>query len=747
MRKSIYYLLLSAFMALLSACSDDELNSGLRPSDNETPVSVTADFATWAPLSRAVSNLPEKTGFTDGDVIHVQGEFEVGTSKVWRYDTYKYANGRWKPNSANGDSSLKWPWNATKGSFTAYYLPAAKESLSDGTSYTCDMGDSHLLHDPLVAYATNVERDYAVNFQFEHICTRLVIENTKNNYAEEYWFYKKDISNVFKLGLEPETDEATGATYNKLKLSFVSDASKNEGAISAVKVMTGSAGTASNAGYVIYYLQPGKYYGSDLNYSGNRLYLKLNVDALDAPKASNGDGTTDTTDGLQAGKTYFLDIEKAKGVINTEETEDPWDNKDPVVKDFDVQELIEAINNGKEFEDILKLDNAGNLVLTKNLDFQYKDFTPKNVPTNIAFDGGHHYIMNTAHQLIDRNFGAIRNLEIRQAKITGYSAGHDGVVGVLAANNQGYIDNVRMRNNTVILPALPESENVTSVGGVVGSHENGQITNVYMIGTHSISVFDKQGADGTKGRVLFGGIAGQANGSSPAIKNVSMLQDENGNAPVVLLNLNCSKGVYSVGGVVGMLTTGIDNCTLATTIDCSGSNAADCCVGGLFGREQAFESNGGFKIGTCNVTGTVYGSYATTVKATANTVLGRSMVGGIGGAVQTSDMIITDCRSFCEVYDCFNSGKGYNVSAVTDEVFGSGAAFGRLTANPMTTITRCTAWGKITATPLAPTASLGGSFVGSFVGYAVNGFKQENNNMDNRSVNGSLPFCGYDWKQ
>lgn len=739
MRKSIYYLLLSAFMALLSACNDDDFKPGQRPSDNETVVSVTADFAAWAPQSRAViEGLPEKRTFEDGDVIHVQGEFEIeGTSeKVWRYDTYQYSSGRWKP---NGDSKLKWPWNATKGSFTAYYLPAAQESLSGGTSYICDMGGKYDLHDPLVADRVDVERDFAVNFQFKHICTRLVIENTKNNYAEEYWFYKEGISNVFKLSLELEKDETTGAIYNKLKLLFESDETKNEGAISAVKVTAGSPEAAPDAdGYIVYYLEPGKYKGSDLNYSGNRLYLKLNVDALDDPE--------DTNEGLQAGKTYFLDIEKARGVINTEETEDPWDDKDPLVTDFDVQELIDAINDGSEYKDILTFDNAGKLVLTKNLDFQNKDFTPKNVPTTIVFDGGYHYIMNTKHQLIDYNYGAIRNLEIRGANITGYSVGHNGVVGVLAATNYGYIDNVRMRNNTVNLPALPESDNLTSVGGVVGTHISGQITNVYMIGTHTMSVYDKSVADGSRGRVLFGGIVGQISGSSPAIKNVSMLQDENGNTPVISLNLNCSKGIYSVGGVVGMLTAGIENCTLETTIDCSGSNAADCCVGGLFGREQAFESHNGFSISTCNVSGKVSGAYATTVKE-GSTVKGYSLVGGIGGAVQTSDMVITDCRSFCEVYDCFNSGKGYNVSAVTNEVFGSGAAFGRLTANPMTTITRCTAWGKITATSLAPTASLGGSFVGSFVGYAVNGFKQENNNMDNRSVNGLLPFCGYDWKQ
>lgn len=744
MRKHIFCLYL--LTVLLSACTNNNFDDGLQSSSDESAVLFSTEFPAWSPTSRAGSSIPEKITFVNGDVIHIQGEFEVKEyenfnptgriSKLWRYDTFKYANGKWVPNSGNGETLLKWPWNATKGTFTAYYISGAKESLYDGTSYEGDLGGNCNVNDPLMAVAMDVTRDYAVNFSFKHLCTRLVIQNTKNNYAEEYWFYKKDISNAYELSYEPTVDSESGTQYHKLGFSFKSNPAKNEGAVSSVKVISNEAGTASNAGYVVYYLEPGKYYGSDLNYNNNRLYLTLNVDALDKPVESEPDG-------LMAGKTYILDIEKAKGIINKETTEDPWENPDPPVTDFDVQDLIDAISAGKDYKDILHVGNDNNVVLTKNVDFQNKEFISGNLPTNISLDGNYHYIVNAIHPLFVQCNGAIRNLEIRDTRITQYAKDNHSRAGALAQQNFGYIDNVRLRNLTIALPAMAGTTHITSIGGVVGEHENGQISNVYLIGRHVFEVFDPE-AGSADGRVYLGGITGQANGSSPAIRNVFLLQDEQGKEPEISLDLKCNGGNFSVGGIAGMITTGMENCTVSATIDCSTAKSLDCCAGGLFGRGSS--TNIGFEIRGCNVTGKVYGAFATTVVADGGTVLGRGIVGGIGGSIESSSMMISDCRSFCDVFDCFNSGKGYETSTITSEVFGSGAAFGRITANPKPVVNNCTAWGKIFATPISATSNFGGSFVGSFVGYAINGFELGTNTI-NKKQNGLLEVCGYDWMQ
>lgn len=742
MRKYIFYLYL-LITVLLSACTDNNFNNGLQLSSNEPIVLFSTEFPAWSPMNRAGNSIPEKTVFSDGDVIHVQGEFETQeykagkptgkTSKVWRYDTFKYTNGKWVTNAA-GETLLKWPWNATKGTFTAYYISGAMSSLYDGTSYEGDLGDDCNLNDPLRAVATDVERDHAVNFRFEHLCTRLVIQNTKNNYAEEYWFHKKNISNAYSLSYEPVVDDETGIQYHRLGFSFICNPAKNEGAISSVKVMSGNAGADSNAGYVIFYLEPGKYYGSDLNYSNNRLYLTLNVDALDKPSEAESDG-------LIAGKTYILDIEKAKGIINKETAENPWENPDPPITDFNVQKLIDAISKGEEYEDILRFDDAGNLVLKKNLDFQGKDFEPKNLPANIILNGNFHFITNAVHALFAQNFGTIRNLEVRNTHITQY-ANETSRAGAVARLNYGYIDNIRLKNLTISLPALTGTDHVTSIGGVVGEHENGQISNIYLIGKYSVEIFDPATGK-ADGRVFLGGITGQANGSSPAIRNVFLLQDDHGNEPDISLILKCNGGTFSVGGIAGMITTGVENCTISATIDCSAANALDCSAGGLFGRESSTDT--GFEISNCNIMGKVYGAFTSTVTTGSITTYGRSLVGGIGGAIQNSSMTIFNCRSFCDVFDCFNSAESYDSSAITSEIYASGSAFGRITTTS-TVVNNCTAWGKVSATPISPTGSLGGSFVGSFVGYALNGFEIGTNTV-NKNVNGSLPECGYDWKQ
>ena len=332
---------------------------------------------------------------------------------------------------------LTWPWNATEGTFTAYYVAGTNTALSaEGGHHDGVLGGDHELHDPLKAVAEHVPYGYAVNLKFEHLCTRLIILNTKNNYAEEYWLNRTapSISNAFRLSYDPE---GMG-----LEFAFTSDPENNGGAISTYKVFSEDAGIEGNGGYVVLFLEPGKYKGSELNYSNNRPYLGFNVDALDQP-------TETETDGLVAGRSYILDINKVAGVINRETEEDPWHNTEPPVTDFDIQDFLDAVHDGEEYGELLRKDQAGNLILQKNLDFQGKEFNPRNVSNNITFDGNYHYIKNAVHSVFFLIEGNVRNLEIRDTHISDNLSEEAYRSGALARTSRGYVDNVRLMASRV----------------------------------------------------------------------------------------------------------------------------------------------------------------------------------------------------------------------------------------------------------------------------------------------------------
>lgn len=720
MKRSIIYFNL-LLMLLLSACSDNDWNEQRTPSAEE-PVTLFTEYPAWGATTRAYINVPEKEKFAEGDVIQVQGNFTLtDNSTVRRYDAYRYDGKKWV---ANPNTRLTWPWNAQKGTFTAYYIPGMTTSLSETEGFfDGELGGNPLLNDPLIAEATDVPYGYAVNLNFKHLCTRLVLLNTKNNYAEEYWFSKKGDSFHNGYQLTYASEEAG------LGFSFVSHGETNEGTISTTKVMASNAGSSANAGYVVLFLEPGKYKGSELNYSSNRLYLSLDVEVLDTPEAE--------VDGLQAGKSYILDIEHAKGIIDQETTKDPWENPDPPITGFDIDELLGSISQGSEYQDILVKDNAGNLVLTKNLDFEGKDFTPVNLPTNITFDANFHYIENAIHSIFFQCDGNVRNLEIRNTKITGFANKDAYRAGALARKSTGNIDNVRLRDLSISLPGLKGTDRTLSIGGLVAEHSNGQISNIFVMGTHNITMNDEVGIDGS---LYIGGIVGQATGGNARISNVSMLEDENGNAPSIIITYKGNgESSSAVGGIAGVTSIPLENCTYAATIDCSDATVRGCGVGGLFGREISQDNADPYTIHHCNVSGIINGPHCKTVSVTGGTTYGRSSVGGIGGGVQGANVTITDCNSFCEVNDYFSATNTEPVSAdyANQEIYATASAFGRITSDHSNEqIKNCTAWGKVNAKTIATDVS----YIGSFVGYTRATFYLGNNTV-NGSVN-TMPISG-----
>lgn len=719
----IYFNLL--LILLLSACSDNDWNGQWQQSAEE-PVTLLTEYPSWGTTTRAYEDIiiPEKDKFAEGDLIQVQGDFTVGNQIVRRYDAYRYDGNKWT--AVNGNTRLTWPWNAEKGTFTAYYIPNMTTALSETEgSFDGELGGNPLMNDPLKAYVEDVPYGYAVNLVFKHICTRLVLLNTKNNYAEEYWFKKGgEFHNGYKLTYAPQGDG--------LGFSFVSHSDTNDGTISTTKVMASNAGTNANAGYVVLYLEPGKYKGSELNYSGDRLYLSLDVDVLDTP----GEGE----DGLQAGKSYILDIEQAKGIIDKETTDDPWDNPDQPETDFDIQELLDAISKGETYKDIIQKDNAGNLVLTKNLNFGGKEFKPVDLPTNITFDANFHYIDHAIHSIFFQCDGNVRNLEIRNTNITGFANTDAYRSGALARVSKGNIDNVRLRNLSITLPGLNGTDRTLSIGGLVGQHSDGQISNICVIGTHSITMDDTQVINGS---LYMGGIVGQATGGNAKISNVSMLADENGNAPEIKITFKSNgESSSAVGGIAGATSIPLENCTFDATIDCSGATVRGCGVGGLFGREISQDNASSYTIQHCNVSGTIKGPHCQTQVTEGGTTHGRSSVGGLGGGVQGANVTITDCNSFCEVNDYFSATNMTPTASdyPNGEIYATGSAFGRITSgNSINQIKNCTAWGKVNAKTIAE----GVSYIGSFVGYTRKDFSLGTNNRVNTSANPEpMQICG-----
>lgn len=720
---------------LLSACNDDFLEEkGQRSS--EKAVTVLADFGTWNGAETRAINIPQKTSFEEGEVIHVQGDFTLkdgGTER--RYDTYKYTNGKWVANSSEGEEyRLTWPWNATKGTFTAYFVGGTNDTAlsADGGSLDGVLGGDYNLNDPLKAVA-EVEYGYAVNLHFEHLCTRLIILNTKNNYAEEYWFGRKNpvVNNAYKLNYAPDSPEG-------LSVSFHSNTELNEGAISTIKVMPGAdAGTEDNSGYVVLYLQPGKYRGSELNYADNRPYLTLNVDALDKPSDAEPNG-------LQAGHSYILDINKASGIVDQEQTKDPWDTGDPETTDFDIQTFLDAIVRGEEYPGILEYNAAGHLALLKNLNFAGKEYIPKNIPANITFDGDYHYIKNAIHSIFFNIEGNARNLEIRNTTITKYANETAYRSGALARTSRGKIDNIRIRDLSITLPGLAGSERKMFVGGLIGELNGGEISNIQIIGKHELTINDPKGD--VNGQVFLGGIVGQAASQvqGAVIKNVTMHQDENGNAPEITITLNSQgQSTASVGGVAGVTAISLENCTFSATIDCSLSKVLGCGVGGLFGREISQENAASYTISNCNVSGTIYGPFCHSVVETGGTSYGRSSIGGIGGGVQGRNVLITHCNSFCELFDYFSYGDTSHANeVVSEDVYATGSAFGRFTSGNASNQTKnCRAWGKVNAKNATQIGN-GKTFIGKFIGYTKSEFTLDPSNITNNTANGGLDDYG-----
>ena len=472
----------AAAAALSFGCTQTEIDSTIVGPEGGVEHEVVFDFvceeytgtATFDPTSDGTvqTRTPSSAGFAfeDGAVIHVLAEFtkkeEFRGEKVGAYECYRYnkQSGTWSALGSSEDNPsaarMLWPLNTQYGKFTAFYVPAQANILGFGESnvVTTELqslnmigqrdGSDHVIGDPLQAEIDQVGYDGKVRLVFRHACTRLILSDIRGTSDMAYRIVRgassdNDLNNGYQLQIE-RTAVANGAneyTYTgKFIWGKVEDEKLKLNNSDGVEKYYVSAPLSSDAGkpdmsdpknnWLCFYLEPGNYYGSIVTYRNNDIYLTLNVAGL----GGEGDTAPKEEQGLEANKSYMMDIRMVDGVVNNElvETPDEWAPADEEAIPVDVEKFMNALENGAAYEDekgrqILERTSNG-LKLNYNVDFQnvnlYHLF--KNSDKDLStfrragsnLDGQNHAIVNVNGALFYNLNATISNLAIRHAKIT-----------------------------------------------------------------------------------------------------------------------------------------------------------------------------------------------------------------------------------------------------------------------------------------------------------------------------------------
>lgn len=742
LKKKIYLFVLTVVAAMLGACVTDDMSGADRGDyDGEDERPVVFDIS--LPATRAIKN--PKTKFTNGDVIHIEGTFQVkldGQEELQtriRYGAMEFDGKKWKPLD---DSDLKWPNTAETGSFKAYFISGSTGILyrnSEGNSKTetyllsqlspndtTPAGKKELLSDPLEAAIEDVEYGYAVELNFKHICAYLTLEELEPAVSDEYWFSTPDSSepllNAFYLSLNEDNTlefhktSVSEAGYNNGNelycISGQAEESEEESETGAAKI------TFAN-----YFLFPGDYSKFELSYPISRptfngdavntygetlAYMSYDFD--DIPKNEEDNNIRPV---LEAGRTYVLNVTKSPGTTITIPPDgEGWDESDNYTP-VDPKEFLEHVVNGTGYEkdgvQILERTAAGGTRLCRNVDFQHKNdywesFQPS-IPAGRTFDGDYHYIRNAGCQLFHFNDGTIKNLGIRDITVdfeTYEDINKDNDMSHLGAlcmynHPTGIIENIRMDNVSVtarIKVVDDGSLELHNIGCILGSNE-GLMSQAALSGTFTLTV-EKSGnsSEDIDAAVIIGGIAGQ-NAGKAKIENVSSLD---GALKVEIFN-KCDgpKAAFYVGGIAGQSSGYIDSVILPDlTVDGHESSGNGSYMGGMVGELVVTASDENYnpdaKLSSCIVSGSVTPGE---VKNSTDAASGL-YTGGIAGAV--NGIPVDDCRSAMTV--------NVPTETKTDVTYATGGAFGRI--RKQTTIYNIIAYGTTLRGPA--------EYIGNFAG-------------------------------
>ena len=739
---TICYILLQC--SLWQSCQDSLEPESPSIDFQNDELEVTFDLC-WPDRDTRVKN----ERFSNEDVIHIVGTFnttdlqENGEYKdniISRYGALRYNGTNW---IAVEGSNLTWPTTSTDGQFKAYYLSESNGILTIGETDTYPLSHLNSETDPLTATsAVGIKYGNAVKLEFTHLCTHLTLTNLEPQVADAYWMTRKGkdeapapiFNNAFKI----ELDE--GEYGPDLAFSFTQMPSEEYDLVfisGNPYVVEPTPQNPQQTVSVDYYLEPGYYDSFQLVYPISTTttypYLEYNYSP-----AQNSNGESPIEPNLQANTAYTLNITKNEGTtIVTPPTEGGWDEGRDAVVIVDVEAFLKAVQNGEAYSEksketeqevpILENTSSGSKLI-RNVDFNnfdYSGFKDKtfqpNLPENITFDGGLHYIQNLHDPLFRINNGTICNLGIREVKAEDIiSEENDDATldksrnGALCQYNIGTVSNIRARNITLTVQVLSyiqpgdNGKETHNIGGLVGSN-TGSITEINFAGNFNITVSNLSGSEnGVNSTVLIGGIVGQ-NAADGTISEVSKIDNETFTLSIV----NKCTGVlgdYSVGGFVGQSNGFLYNINLSgISINGTESEGVTSFMGGMAGH-LTVEGNSSGEMSGCSASGSIIAGKSSAF----NNISSVSYTGGIAGAILNTS--VTDCGSMISV-----AGPTDTMLSETT-LYATGGGFGRIINSIVYDYSDLIIWGS---TLTGPT-----DYIGTFAGIAPETDEWDNWFMD-----------------
>lgn len=626
----IYSLILTC---CLLGCTDEQWleNKGTPAQEGGLPIEFVMNLAPMEPNTRTDGEnsikIPEKT-FKDKDIIQIVANFYKNTgnegttettgnetktpySSVCCILTYDEASDKWVNNSGVG---LYWPWEVEElvyAEFQAFYyhgydgLMKLKEGENDvyAPEALLDLSDWENLPDPLMTDIVKVEYGNAVNLTFKHQCARLVLTDLDKVMSgaiyDRLWLENKkgvtsgtdattdtettgtettNDKNAFRLGLLKDMEN------NSLSFKFEFRTVKDENRI----LIGGKKITSENA--IVFFLPPGDY--SQVALTRRFGYPLLSWD-VPAPDPTDTNASTASLNDLEAGTSYIVSLEDLKGNIIIEDDDDWWKDDDTnyVGEGFDLEDFLESITKAQAYSytdevsnntvNVLEVTKEGDktyLKLKKGIDFEnYAGEVKAELGQGVVFDGGKYFFKNVCRSIFSTVHGTIQNLGIKDC--TNESIQLNETIhyfGILARENSGTIDNVRLENINLTVEGLYNNSNIINmIGGMIG-YNLGTISNIEV---NKITIIEKDNDDISGTSIMLGGLIGQ-NGATGTLDGVTMC----GNDKIsVTISSKMSSGSIYTGGLVGLSSNNITNCSVRADANASEASGTWVYTGGLAG--------------------------------------------------------------------------------------------------------------------------------------------------------------------
>lgn len=614
--KKYIALIYSLVLALcLSGCTEERLpyygeNTG---QDSGMPIEFVMNINPIQALTRAGENnivvINEKTKFSKGDIIQIVANFysteenTEGTTDGTTEEFYSSAcciltydeNGNWVNKS---EINLSWPWEKlVKGKFQAFYYHGFDGliKLNDKMEiYTpealLDFEDWKKLPAPLMTDLVEVEYGNAVNLTFEHKCARLVLtdyESVIGNSYDRLWLENKEENgegeNAFKLGLK-KSEESNELLF---LFKFTSVKDENRALIGGKKTEITKSEYKKNA--IVFYLPPG-------DYSKVSLVRRFGYPLLswDVPASTTTDKPS--LNDFKAGKSYTVSLEDLQGNITIDDDDDWWKDEEFVTSGngFDLEEFLKSIGNGssysytnKEGKEVSVLEATKETVnevsitylkLKTGVDFENRiDVDEILLGNGVVFDGGRYSFKNIAQPVFSKVEGAIQNLGINTINATDIILDSDKHnFGILARENSGTIDNIRLNNINIDVIELYNGAGIVNMVGTMVGYNSGKISNIEL-NNIEITVSDTEVQSGTS--LMLGGLIGQG-GADSSLEGVGMFDDDN---IEVTNNTVMTAGSVYTGGLVGLSSGNIQNCAVRADVNASATTGTWVYTGGIAG--------------------------------------------------------------------------------------------------------------------------------------------------------------------